>query len=367
MDNFQRNITNTIINYGLAFISVVSLPLNIIVIFAIRNDQYSVIKFIPSILSGLVILLYFYRKRIQLLTKTRIFSSLLFFTGLYTLLLGLLDMAALWFILSIIFALFDKLKSISFGIFVSALFFVIATGLLMIFNNPYIPIDYGFENCHFACVSIRIINFLIIGFLIFKILKTFFSTIELYIKEILEKNIVLEQLKAIEKKEAELKLSNEKLKNNLENQEREVLFKRQQLSDATSKIIQFNTILENLKQQIENNNHKEAITNIKISQSNNYSLDKFKIQFNELYPNFIQVLKNEYPQLTETDINICVLVTSGLKSIVIADLLNVSETTIAKYRNRIRKKLNIESNADIADFLTKKHISQSNSNLSIMS
>ncbi|MFO7790433.1 MAG: helix-turn-helix transcriptional regulator [Bacteroidales bacterium] len=364
MDKFLRNITDKIINYGLGFIAVISLPLNVIIYFAISNSQCIVIKILPFLLALLTILLYFYRNKISLRVKTRIFSLLLFSAGLYTLTLGLLDMAALWFILSIIFALFDTQKNIAFAMFIVALLFTITTGLFMISKNPYFPLDYGFENCQFACVSIRIINFLIIGFLIFKILRIFFKTIELYISEIVEKNLVLEKLKEAEKQKSEQKLKNLVFKKNIEKQELELYYKRKELANAFSKLMKFNNLLESIKKEISAGKYKDALVSIRSGQSKNYNIEAFRIRFNEVYPDFIIKLGEIYPQLSETDVNVCVLTIAGLKSSEIADLLNVSEATIGKYRNRIRKKLHLENNADIAQHLLKKlnyrHISNIN-------
>ncbi len=354
MNDFQYNTTDKIINYGLAFIATISLPLNIIIYFAINDSQCVIIKFLPVMLSIFVISLYFYRNKLSLQRRTIFFSLLLFSAGLYTLILGLLDMASLWFILSIIFALFDTKKNTAFILFIVALFFTISTGLLMIFKNPYLPIDYGFDNCQFACVSIRIINFLIIGFLIFKILNIFFHTIELYIQEIVHKNIVLEQLKATEKNEAEQKLNNQILKSNIETHKRELEYKHKELASSFSKIMQFNILLDNIKNYILTERYQDAIVNITVNQSKNYSIESFILKFNEVYPNFLVKLHNTYPQLTETEVKVCVLISSGLKSYEIAELLNVSEATIGKYRNRIRKKINLENNADIADHLFEK-------------
>jgi DNA-binding CsgD family transcriptional regulator len=263
-------------------------------------------------------------------------------------------MASLWFILSIIFASFDTKKQIALIIFIVALLFTIATGLLMIFKNPYLPIDYGFDNCQFACVTIRIINFLIIGFLIFKILKTFFQTINLYINELVDKNIVLEQLKVTEENEAEQKLNNQILKSEIEIKKRDLEYKHKELTNSFSKILQFNTLLENIKKDITNKNYHDALVNVTANQSKNYSFESFVVKFNKLYPHFTLKLKESYPQLSETDIHLCILISAGLKSIEIAELLNVKEPTVGTYRNRLRKKFGLENNADISDFLLEK-------------
>lgn len=354
MIKFKQTLTNEIIDYGIKFLSIMSIPLNVIAFFALKNVNCLIIRFSPVLLSLVAVGLFGYRKKVSLFRKLEIFSLILFLTGIYTLLLGLLDMASLWFILTIIFALFSEKRNLAFVVFIAALILSTTTGLLMIFKNPYIPIDYGFDKCQFACVSIRIINFLIIGFLIFKILKMFFSTIDLYINEIMTKNIVLEKLKISENNEAEQRFKNQILKNDIEKQDLELTYKHKELTTAFSKIIQFNNLLDELKNDIQNKDFKKTLLDIKSYQSKNYSLDNMMIVFNELYPQFSIKLKETFPQLTETDIKVCVLIVSHLKSMEIAQILSITEASVGTYRNRIRKKLNIEHNTDIAQYLLTK-------------
>lgn len=351
---YKKDIANKIITYGISYITLFAIPLNSITYFAIQQSESIIIRIIPTFFTLAVLGLFFFKNKISIGLKYHIFIVLLFGVGIYTLLLGLLDMASLWLILSIIFAFFDKTKNLPLYIFSSAFVLIAITGILMIFKNPNIPIDYGFENCQFACVSIRIINFLIIGFLIFKILKMFFSTIDLYINEIIDKNIVLEELKISEKNEAEQKFKNQILKNDIEKQELELKYKHKELTNAFSKIIQFNNMLDDLKKELRNKDLEKISLSIKTFQSVNYSLERMIVIFNELYPQFSIKLEESFPQLTETDIKVCILLTSGLKSIEIAQILSVTEATVGKYRNRIRKKLELESNADIVRFLLTK-------------
>lgn len=351
MLNFKRTLTNKIINYGLRFLSIISIPLNIIIFFALENSLCFIVRILPVLLSLVIVGLFLYKDKLSLYSKLKSFTLILFSAGIYTLFLGLIDMASLWFILAIIFSFFDKVKNLPLYLFFSALLLTISNGLLMMFKNQYIPIDYGFENCQFACVVIRIINFLIIGFLIFKVLKMFFTTIELYINEINDKNMVLEQLKVSKNNEVEQEIKNQLLNNNIEKHELELKYKRKELTNAFSKIIQFNNLLDDFKKDIRNNNYKKVLLNINSFQTGNYSLDNMIVVFNELYPQFSIKLKDTFPQLTETDIIVCILVTFGLKSVEISQIMSITEATVGTYRNRIRKKLNIESNADIAKFL----------------
>lgn len=351
---YKIDITEKILNFSLKFLAYIALPLNIIIFFALKNSLCIIIKILPIFLSITVLALFFFRKRIELFEKLIIFIIVLFSAGIYTLVLGLIDMASLWFILSLIFSFFSKNKKLPFTIFILAFILTLTTGLLMISDNPYFPIDYGFENCQFACISIRIINFLIIGFLIFKILNMFFLTIQLYIEEILQKNIVLEQLKAAEQNEAEQNLKNQILKSNIEKQQLELEYKRKELTNAFSKILKFNKLLNILKKDISDQNYKSAIANLTAIQTNNYDIETFLIKFNDIYPDFLIKLKETYPILTDTEIKVSILITAGLKSSEIGNLLNVAETSIGKYRNRIRKKLNLENNTDISAHVFQK-------------
>jgi DNA-binding CsgD family transcriptional regulator len=265
-------------------------------------------------------------------------------------------MASLWFILAIIYAFFFEKKYFSLYVFIAAFLLSAITGSLMFFKNPFIPVDYGFTNCQFACISIRIINFLIIGFLIFKILKIFFETIQLYIEEILHKNIVLEQLKTIEQKEAEQRFINEMLRKDFAMKEAEITFKRKELAEAVYKLVKFNNVLNSVKLFISEKKYTKALQSINVNRSNEFGFQNILHKFNELYPDFKQRLCLEFPQLTDTDMNICMFITAGLKSIEIAEIIHISETSVAKYRNRLRKKLDLEQNTDIAKFLSTKFI-----------
>jgi|GEM_PF-1476878 len=360
-------ISEKIINYTLNFISVISIPIAIIAYLAIQNSQYFLIKFAPFLFTVIVLVIFFFKKYISTNFKSSILIAIFYFVGIYTLLLGLLDMASLWFILSIIFAFYTKSKKLPIIIFSTAFLLTLITGILMISKNPHFPIDYGFKNCQYACVTIRIINFLIIGFLIFKILKIFFETVELYIQEITEKNIVFEQLKATEQKEAEQNLKNQILKSDIEKHQLEIDYKRKELTDAFSKILNFNNLLGEIKKDINNQNYKNAIANLSAHQSKNYDIETFLFKFNEIYPDFFIKLQETYSQLTETELKVCILISAGLKSSEIGNLLNVSETSISKYRNRIRKKLNLENNADIAAYFFEHLNYKNNNNLDTLS
>jgi len=69
---------------------------------------------------------------------------------------------------------------------------VLVVGILMITKISFIPLQYKFESCQFACVAVRILHFLLVGSLIYYILSKFFSTIQENLKELEKKSNDLE-------------------------------------------------------------------------------------------------------------------------------------------------------------------------------
>lgn len=65
--------------------------------------------------------------------------------------------------------------------------------------------------------------------------------------------------------------------------------------------------------------------------------------FNEVYPEAVVKLKAIYPDLTDTELDICVLSCFNFRLKEIANILDLRENTVAKYRSSIKKKTGIES------------------------
>ena len=81
------------------------------------------------------------------------------------------------------------------------------------------------------------------------------------------------------------------------------------------------------------------------------SWDIFKKHFIEVHPVFFNVLVTRYPNLTNDDLKLCAYLKLQLSSKEIARLLNLELAAINKRRNRLRKKLNIESSVDLHEFI----------------
>lgn len=60
--------------------------------------------------------------------------------------------------------------------------------------------------------------------------------------------------------------------------------------------------------------------------------------FNEVHPDAIPKLKSSYPDLTDREIEICVFSHFAFRIKEIANILDLRENTVAKYRSSIKKK-----------------------------
>ncbi len=197
----NREIVNKITNTSLIAIAIMSIPLNFVIFFALKNSEYLFPRFIPPFLTLILFALTIMRNKINYELKMWTFTGLIFFAGIFNLLLGLIDLASLWLITAVIFTLLFSHKNEAFYVFVISFIVITITGILMMTENKFIPLKYGFLSCQYACIIVRILHFLLIGFIIYYILKMFFFTIKQNIKDLQRKNIELEELNFALKKE----------------------------------------------------------------------------------------------------------------------------------------------------------------------
>jgi DNA-binding CsgD family transcriptional regulator/large-conductance mechanosensitive channel len=349
----KEKLTNKITDFGIVFIAITALPFNIVTYFALENSVYFIVRFITPFLGLSIVLLALFRKKISLKIKVSYLLSILLFAGFFCLLLGLLDTASLWFVLAIIYTLFTGKRRNAFILFALSFLSVLATGALIVTKNPYIPFDYGFQDCQYACITIRILDFLIIGFLIYYIVITFLNTINSYIDELSEKSTVLEKLNIALKREVKMQNKNAELKNTLE-------LKNKQLAINTLRLLKKtefeNSILPHLKSIADNSSEKnkkkikQLVQSIKIN-SNSLFWDEFEKSFIEVNTSFYTYLNENYPDLSKTEKKLAAFIKLNMNTKDIAAILNISTRGVETARYRLRKKLKLEKEKNIYKFI----------------
>jgi ligand-binding sensor domain-containing protein/DNA-binding CsgD family transcriptional regulator len=160
----------------------------------------------------------------------------------------------------------------------------------------------------------------------------------------------------IEKKEKEvIKLRNEKL-------EAELGFKDRELANLTMNIIQRGEVLNKIKDNVTNTmqrledkeaqqNFRQLIRLIRSAEKANEDWNKFNAHIHHANENFFQRLKQHHPDLTANELKLCALLKMNLLSKEIAQLMHVTVKAVEVSRYRLRKKLKIDSEVNLYDYL----------------
>lgn len=154
-------------------------------------------------------------------------------------------------------------------------------------------------------------------------------------------------------------LQNENLKTKLH-------YKTQELSGYILNIVRKNEMLEDVRKNVmsisksldENkqpNIIKQKVVRLITQINNNIDHDKdfeiFQSNFNLIHKDFFNLLDNRYPNLTRNDKILCVYLKMNLTSKEIAPLLNISIRGVEVSRYRLRKKMNLDKDINLYDFL----------------
>jgi DNA-binding CsgD family transcriptional regulator len=152
-----------------------------------------------------------------------------------------------------------------------------------------------------------------------------------------------------------LKLKNKAQKEALERLEKKRLedhlaHKQKEVSDAIANAVAYNQVMSKVKTAISNNDLKSAlgIVNANINTQKNWQ--DFLLNFSQMYPDFFSNLQGMQPNLTETEQKLSAMLLMGLKSKEIAGVLNVAPSSVNKARNRLRKKIALDSDQDFSNY-----------------
>lgn len=154
-------------------------------------------------------------------------------------------------------------------------------------------------------------------------------------------------------------LQNENLKTTL-------FYKTQELSGYILNLVQKNEMLEDVKKSamgisrsIDENKQsaiiKQKVVNLISKINNSIEHDKdfevFQSNFNVIHSDFFNSLDKMYSNLTRNDKILCAYLKMNLSSKEIAPLLNISIRGVEVSRYRLRKKLNLDTEVNLSDYL----------------
>ena len=160
----------------------------------------------------------------------------------------------------------------------------------------------------------------------------------------------------------ERELQQQKIYSRNEMLQAEVIGKSRKLADSTMELVRKNEMLIRLKKELnllkkkkglENSTHhlQKMIRQIDNHLSSEEDWNVFEANFNQLHDQFFKRLKSDYPELTPGDLRLAAYLKMNLSSKDIAPLLNISLRGVENKRYRLRRKMQLESDDNLTEFL----------------
>lgn len=174
-------------------------------------------------------------------------------------------------------------------------------------------------------------------------------------KRLAQREKVFLEQSALSEKEI-VQLRNESLKN-------EMKFKNKELANATLHLIQKNKTLTYLREDLtrllknipvdssEKHNVNSLLKKINRDLRNEKNWELFNSYFDEVHQDFITRLKEQYKDLSPKELRLCAYLRMNISTKEIAPLMNISVRGVEISRYRLRKKLKLDYNTNLTDFL----------------
>ena len=167
-------------------------------------------------------------------------------------------------------------------------------------------------------------------------------------KKMIQRNERTLKMKNLEAEQEIIKLKNEKLEQDMTNKSRE-------LAVSTMSLIKKNEFLSSIKEKLKEENDTINVRSVirtidkDINEEDNWNF--FKKAFSNADKDFLKKLKDLHPELTSSDLKLCAYLRLNLTSKEIAPLLNISVKSVEIKRYRLRKKMELDRNVNLTDYI----------------
>ena len=166
-----------------------------------------------------------------------------------------------------------------------------------------------------------------------------------------------EQQKLLREKTLENEKQIVQLKN--ESLQREIKLKSKQLANNAMALVKKNETLQDIKKELVVNkdgfnspySFKKLLKKLDNSIVLKDEWEVFENNFSQVHDEFFERLKAQHPKLTPKDLKICAYIKMNLSSKEIAPLMNISARGVETHRYRLKKKLNLENDISVTDYL----------------
>jgi hypothetical protein len=226
--------------------------------------------------------------------------------------------------------------------------------IYMLYNNHIVEFTTNNMNIYQTGYIIEVI-FIIIA------LKVKYSHVEKEQQETLIKNAVLESdIKIKEKENLLLKKENDITQLNFQLLQREIKTLDNELAINTMQLTQKDLLLSDLYEKIkkiqpettglQKKELNEILQNLNVRQKDTF-WNEFEIYFEQIHNGFFTKLSETYPTLTQSEKRLCAFLKVGMTSKEIGNFTQKSYKSIEVFRSRLRKKIEIKPELNLARFL----------------
>ncbi|SDG97749.1 helix-turn-helix and ligand-binding sensor domain-containing protein [Winogradskyella thalassocola] len=158
--------------------------------------------------------------------------------------------------------------------------------------------------------------------------------------------------KTLENEKRIVQLKNESLQN-------EIKLKSKQLANNAMALVKKNETLQDIKKDLTINkdgfsnyySYKKLVKKLDNSIVLKDEWEVFENNFSQVHDEFFEALKLKHSKLTPKDLKICAYIKMNLSSKEIAPLMNISVRGVETHRYRLKKKLNLENDISLVDYL----------------
>jgi DNA-binding CsgD family transcriptional regulator len=183
------------------------------------------------------------------------------------------------------------------------------------------------------------------------------------------RRVAIQQNRIREKLEEKLRQQEEQSQHEIimlqkEQLEQGLIQKSEELANSTMSLIQKNELLMQLKEELNRLKDRSGsrltsgdfgrintLIDANISSEQDWKL--FETNFNKVHEQFLRHLIEHYPSLSQGDLKLAAYLRMNLSTKEIAQLLNITHRSVELKRYRLRKKLNIDADTNLSEFMIK--------------
>lgn len=146
--------------------------------------------------------------------------------------------------------------------------------------------------------------------------------------------------------------------------EKELDYKNRELASYTVNFIQKSQLMEELKEAVQEVRTVHTTDNLsahvhKLNRliESGGDIDKewedFRIRFEQIHPDFFSAIRTRYPDITDYEVKLCALIKLNFSMRESAKIMGISPESVKTARYRLRKKLSLDKDETLSDFVEK--------------